>query len=161
MNSQKNSFQDGSVLQENSVMIPKILIPVDDSPTARQTIQTIMEQSELFPKQLTLLHVINIDHFAYQMIADLQMDMVKQNAGKMGEQLLERVDKTLSQAGFENEFQLIFGDPRQEIATIANEQDFNLVVIGRHEGGGQIRDVLFGSVANHVLHNVKCPVLLF
>jgi len=142
-------------------MIPKILIPIDDSPTAQQTIQTIIAQKDLFPKQLTLLHVINIDHFAYQMIADLQMDMVKQNAGKMGEQLLEHVDKTLVAEGFDNQLQLIFGDPRQEIANIANDQKFQLVVIGRHEGGGQIRDVLFGSVANHVLHNVKCPVLLF
>ena len=142
-------------------MNPKILIPVDDSPTARQTIKTIISQKDLFSRQLTLLHVINIDHFAYQMIADLQMDMVKQNAGKMGEQLLDRVDKALRQEGFDNQLQLVFGDPRQEIATIANEQNFDLVVIGRHEGGGQIRDVLFGSVANHVLHNVKCPVLLF
>jgi nucleotide-binding universal stress UspA family protein len=47
------------------------------------------------------------------------------------------------------------------ITDTANEDGFNLIVIGRHEGGGEIRDVLFGSVANFVLHNVKCPVLLF
>jgi nucleotide-binding universal stress UspA family protein len=34
------------------------------------------------------------------------------------------------------------------------------LIIGRHTGAGEIRDVLFGSVANYVLHNVKCPVLL-
>ena len=27
-------------------------------------------------------------------------------------------------------------------------------------GMGEIRDVLFGSVSNHVLHHVTCPVLL-
>jgi hypothetical protein len=42
-----------------------------------------------------------------------------------------------------------------------NAQELQLLVIGRHEGGGEIRDVLFGSVANYVLHNVRCPVLLF
>jgi nucleotide-binding universal stress UspA family protein len=31
----------------------------------------------------------------------------------------------------------------------------------RQAGTGEIRDVLFGSVANYVLYNVKCPVLLF
>jgi nucleotide-binding universal stress UspA family protein len=142
-------------------MIPKILVPVNDSPTALKTIDTIIELQDRFSKQLTLLNVINTDHFTYQMIPDLQMDMVKQNATKAGQQLLERVDGKLRQAGFENELLIEFGDPRQEIANIANDKEFQLVVIGRHEGGGQIRDVLFGSVANHVLHNVKCPVLLF
>ena len=36
-----------------------------------------------------------------------------------------------------------------------------LTIIGRRESTGEIRDVLFGSVANYVLHNVACPVLLF
>jgi nucleotide-binding universal stress UspA family protein len=35
------------------------------------------------------------------------------------------------------------------------------MIIGRRESTGEIRDVLFGSVANYVLHNVACPVLLF
>jgi len=38
---------------------------------------------------------------------------------------------------------------------------FQLIIIGRRESTGEIRDVLFGSVANYVLHNVACPVLLF
>ena len=142
-------------------MILKILVPVNDSPTALKTIDTIIELEDRFFKQLTLLNVINTDHFTYQMIPDIQMDMVKQNATKAGQQLLERVDVKLRKVGFENELLIEFGDPRQEIANIANDRGFQLVVIGRHEGGGQIRDVLFGSVANHVLHNVKCPVLLF
>lgn len=142
-------------------MIPKILVPVNDSPTALKTIETIIELKDRFSEELTLLNVINTDHFSYQLIPDIQMDMVKQNARKMGQQLLERLDVKLRQAGFKNELMIEFGDPRQEIANIANNQGFQLVIIGRHEGGGQIRDVLFGSVANNVLHNVKCPVLLF
>ena len=44
---------------------------------------------------------------------------------------------------------------------IANDEAFQLMVMGRRESTGEIRDVLFGSVANYVLHNVACPVLLF
>jgi nucleotide-binding universal stress UspA family protein len=44
---------------------------------------------------------------------------------------------------------------------VANEEAFQLMVIGRRESTGEIRDVLFGSIANYVLHNVACPVLLF
>lgn len=142
-------------------MIPKILVPVDDSHTAQKTIDTIIELQDRFSKKLTLLYVINNDQLAYRMIPDFQREMVKKNATKAGNQLLERANTKLQAAGFDNELVLEFGEPRQVIAHTANDQNFQLVVIGRHEGGGEIRDVLFGSVANHVLHNVRCPVLLF
>jgi nucleotide-binding universal stress UspA family protein len=142
-------------------MDPKILIPVDDSATAQKTIEAVIEQRKRFTRKLTLLYVINQDQLAYRMIPDFQLDMVKENARKSGKQLLERYRGLLQNVGFTCELVLEVGDPRQVITRIANSQDFQLLVIGRHEGGGEIRDVIFGSVANHVLHNVKCPVLLF
>lgn len=142
-------------------MDPKILIPVDDSPTAQKTIEQVIEQRKRFPRTLTLLYVINQEQLAYRMIPDFQLDMVKKNALKSGKALLDRYHSQLRDVGFTCELILETGEPRQVITTTANKQDFNLLVIGRHEGGGEIRDVLFGSVANHVLHNVRCPVLLF
>ncbi|MGB3211456.1 MAG: universal stress protein [Desulforhopalus sp.] len=142
-------------------MIPKILVPIDDSKTSQSTIDSIIELKDRFSKQLTLLHVINNTQLAYRMIPEFQIDMVKENATKAGRHLLERTDAKLKEAGFSNELVLEFGEPRDIITHTANVQDFHLLVIGRHEGGGEIRDVLFGSVANHVLHNVRCPVLLF
>jgi len=142
-------------------MDPKILIPVDDSPTAQKTIQAVIEQRKRFPRKLTLLYVINQEQLAYRMIPDFQLDMVKENARKAGRQLLERYGAQLRDVGFTCELVLETGEPRQVITRIANNQEFHLLVIGRHEGSGEIRDVIFGSVANHVLHNVKCPVLLF
>ena len=142
-------------------MIPKILVPIDDSPTAQKTINNIIEQKDRFSKELTLLLVINNEQLAHLMIQDFQVDMIKKNAAKVGKQTLDRADEKLRQAGFTNKLVLEFGEPRRVIAQFANDQDYQLVVIGRHEGGGEIRDVLFGSVANHVLHNVRCPVLLF
>ena len=65
----------------------------------------------------------------------------------------------LREAGIEVECRLEFGPPREVIPRIANEDGFSLLVIGRR-GPGELSDVLFGSVANHVLHHVRCPVLL-
>jgi len=75
--------------------------------------------------------------------------------------LLDRAGDQLKRAGFVNNLRLEIGETKQVIADIVNDEQFQLVIIGRHEGGGQIRDVLFESVANHLLHKVKCPVLLF
>ena len=49
-------------------MIPKILVPIDDSATSKKTIDKIIELKDRFSKQLTLLHVINKNQLAYRMI---------------------------------------------------------------------------------------------
>lgn len=141
-------------------MNPKILIPVDDSTTSLKTIEAVIEHRERFPKKVTLLHVVN-DQLAYRMIPDFQIEMVRENAGKAGQVKLEQIAALLQEAGFETELRLEYGSPRRLIPQIANDEEFQLLVIGRHASTGEIRDVLFGSVANYVLHNVKCPVLLF
>ena len=140
--------------------MPRILVPIDDSTTCRKTIEQILLHRQRFPESLTLLHVID-DQLAWRMIPDFQIDMIRENATKSGEALLARQLEKLTNAGFKVTTILKTGAPRQIITEVANEQHFELLVIGRHTGGGEIRDVLFGSVANYVLHNVSCPVLLF
>ncbi|WP_321368128.1 universal stress protein [uncultured Desulfuromusa sp.] len=140
-------------------MTTRILIPVNDSPTTKQTITDIITYKEKIASQLVLLHVIN-DQLAYRMIPDFQIEMVRENAEKAARNRLEILAKKLQDAGFTIELRLEFGAPRRVIPRIANEEDFQLLIIGRKNGSGEIRDVVFGSVANYVLHNVKCPVLL-
>jgi len=142
-------------------MEPKILIPIDDSLTARVTIKSVVSQRNRFPRAVSLLCVVNLEQLAYKMIPEFQLAMVKENTMKAGQKLLEKYQAELQEAGFDCELMLETGEPRDVITEIANSQGFDLLVIGRHEGGGEIRDVLFGSVANYVLHNVRCPVLLF
>lgn len=139
----------------------KTLVPVDNSSTSDLTLEKIIALKERFSNELTLLHVVDIDKLAYRMIPDFQLDMIREKAGEAGRQLLDDRVLILEEAGFSVQARLEFGTPRQIICTIANDEKFQLMVIGRHEGTGEIRDVLFGSVANFVLHNVGCPVLLF
>lgn len=142
-------------------MDPKILVPVNDSPTARSTVDTIIRLKDRFPQTLTLLYVIDKGLLTYKMIPDIQLDMVRDNARKGGMTLLDKHCVKLREAGFELETVIDFGTPQRVISEIAERDGFDLIVIGRHERGGQIRNVLFGSVASYVLHNVSCPVLLF
>jgi nucleotide-binding universal stress UspA family protein len=142
-------------------METKILVPVDGSTTAGRTLEKIIALKERFPKELTLLHVVDIDKLSYRMIPDFQLNMIRENAGKAGQQVLDSKAALLKEAGFGVDARLEFGPPRQTICKVANEEGFQLMVIGRRESTGEIRDVLFGSVANYVLHNVACPVLLF
>ena len=142
-------------------METKVLIPVDGSNTAGRTLEKIIALKERFPRELTLVHVVDVDKLAYRMIPDFQLEMIKENAGKAGQLVLDDKANLLEDAGFSVVARLEFGPPRQTICKVANDEDFQLMIIGRRETTGEIRDVLFGSVANYVLHNVACPVLLF
>jgi nucleotide-binding universal stress UspA family protein len=141
-------------------MAPKILIPVDDSETSEKTVQAVIARRDRFPAPLVLLHIADIDRLAYRMIPDFQVSMVREHARRAGEQLLDHYQRLFAEAGMRTETRLEFGSPRTLICRIADGDQFELLILGRR-GTGEIRDVLFGSVVNHVLHHVRCPVLLF
>lgn len=140
-------------------MEPKILLPLDDSETSKRTLEYVLANRERFAPPLTLLHVVSIDKLAYRMIPDFQMDMVRERARATGEQFLKKTLERLAAAGLDVVPRLEVGNPRELIPRIANSENFQLLVIGRGHMG-EIRDVLFGSVANYVVHQVRCPVLL-
>jgi len=137
----------------------KILIPIDGSPAAEKTIHAVLENRTRFQQPITLLHVVDVDKLAYRMIPDFQVEMVRERAINAGQTLLDRFASTFREAGLQVEPRLEQGSARRVIGRIANDEQFSLLIIARRDTG-EIRDVLFGSVANYVLHHVRCPVLL-
>lgn len=51
------------------------------------------------------------------------------------------------------------GDPAREIVAIASSERFDQVVMGTR-GLSPVKELLLGSVSEHVLRNVPCPVTL-
>jgi nucleotide-binding universal stress UspA family protein len=139
----------------------RILVPVDGSKTSTKTIEAIIENKEVFHSTLTVLHVVDVNKLTYRMIPDFQMEMIEEAAQKAGKAILHKQAEMFRDAGMKIEERLETGAPREVISKIANEEKFDLIIIGRRGGKGVIRDVLFGSTANYVLHHVACPVLLF
>jgi nucleotide-binding universal stress UspA family protein len=52
-----------------------------------------------------------------------------------------------------------YGDPATEICRVAEDEQFDVIVVGSH-GGGFMKRVLLGSVSQHLLHHAPCPVLV-
>lgn len=52
---------------------------------------------------------------------------------------------------------LVWGEPRQEITRVAEQEHIDLIVVGSHGRHGLA--LLLGSTANGVLHHAKCDVL--
>ena len=140
-------------------MSVKILIPVNGSASAKLAVDSVLRYRDKFSLPVTLLHVVDIDKLAYRMIPDFQVEMIRERAQEAGKVLIGQIAEQFSTAGVEAIPRIELGSPRGVICRVANDEKFDLVIIGRH-GMGEVRDVLFGSVANHVMHKVTCPVLL-
>ncbi|KAE8010310.1 hypothetical protein FH972_006692 [Carpinus fangiana] len=57
------------------------------------------------------------------------------------------------------ETRVAHGDPRDVICQMAEKLGADALVMGSH-GYGLIKRALLGSVSNHCVQNVKCPVLI-
>ena len=141
-------------------MTPRILIPVDESATAQLTIRAVIDNKDLLPREILLLHVVDV-HLVQRLVPDIQKSMIYDAAVKSGNRILAKLAEPFQAAGFEPKLLLELGTPDAAILKVVEEQDIQLVIIGRHPGGGGFRDIMFGSVANHIIRTVKCPVLLF
>jgi len=140
-------------------MSPRILIPVDESPTSKHTIDAIIANRELMPRKVYLLHVVDVQ-LIQRLVPDIQRNMIYEASEKAGKRLLDKLAARFYEAGFEPQLLLELGTPGASILKVVEERDIQLLIIGRHPGGGGFRDMMFGSVANYVIRSIKCPVLL-
>ena len=140
-------------------MHPRILIPVDDSPTTQHAIETILANSDLLPREFYLLHVVDVQ-LIRRLVPDIQKTMIYEAAEKAGWRLLEKLAGQFRAAGFEPHLLLELGPPEKSIFKVTEERDIQLLIIGRHPGSGGFRDIMFASVASYVIRSVRCPVLL-
>ena len=52
-----------------------------------------------------------------------------------------------------------YGDAAAEICRVAEDEGFDVIVVGSH-GSGFVKRVFLGSVSQHLLHHAPCPVLV-
>jgi nucleotide-binding universal stress UspA family protein len=75
------------------------------------------------------------------------------------ERLLVKVVRDARSAGVTAEFMVWEGDPGSSIATAAEAEQADLVVVGTRGRSGAGR-MLLGSVSDHVVRHAACPVLV-
>jgi nucleotide-binding universal stress UspA family protein len=69
------------------------------------------------------------------------------------------VEAATTALGIDARGRVAAGDPAVEICRLAQEEGFDLVVVGSH-GRGWLQRVVLGSVSHHVVQHAKVPVLL-
>ncbi len=144
-------------------MYQRILVPSDGSPTSQRALEEALGLARQVGQgaQLELLHVVEIilfpDSEIYFNYAELQKIM-----RSSGEKILAQAEKMVREAGVAVQKRLLEAGGERIANVIVEEArrwPADLIVIGTHGRSGFSR-ILFGSVAEGVVHTADVPVLL-
>jgi nucleotide-binding universal stress UspA family protein len=134
-------------------MYHKILVTLDTTATDETILAHIRELARLTQGRIVLLHVA--DGWAARLYRE---DAVSPEI-TADRQYLARREAELAAEGFQVESQLAFGDPVTEIVKWVEEKGCDLIAMSTH-GHRLLGDLLLGTTASRVQHQVDVPVLM-
>lgn len=134
-------------------MYKKILVTLDGTPTDRAIIEHIKPLANLMHSHVVLFHV------ASGATARYHGSNASGKEVESGNDYLKKVRDELTAAGISAETELAYGDPASEIVTWVNRKGCDLVAMSTH-GHQLLADLVLGTTAIRVQHNISVPVLL-
>lgn len=69
------------------------------------------------------------------------------------------IEESAKEANVQYEVMIVHGEPGPEIIKVANENEFDLVVIGSR-GLNKLQEMVLGRVSHKVAKRVSCPVMI-
>jgi universal stress protein A len=135
----------------------RILIAVEASPIAAHAIDVGIELAQSLKAQVALIRV-TVPPGAEGADAGVSAGDLLAREKREDQRLLDSVRVRLNLAASVQEF-LCIGEPTLEIVKAAKEWPADLIVIGSHGRSGFSR-ILLGSVAEAVIREAPCPVLV-
>ena len=136
-------------------MYHRILVPVENRKTDQTILRHIRQLAKLTHAKLTLVHVAdgwaarNFERFELQESEEMKQDR----------KYLAELSSELESEGYEVNTILLMGDPATEIIKLARAEPIDLIAMTTH-GHRLVGDLLLGSTADKVRHEVDVPVLL-
>jgi len=135
-----------------------ILIAVDFSSSADQVLKKAADIAQINHARISLLHVVEylppIDS-AYEPILATNWSIDENELLDKAKQSLAEISKKHSLSNSQQYVQI--GTPKYEISQFVKGHQCDLVVIGSHGRHGI--NLLLGSTANAVLHEMPCDIL--
>ena len=136
-------------------MYKNILIAIENSDADRTVLEHVQQLAKLTGASLLLVHVAdgwvarNYDELALRESEEMKADRL----------YLERIQAELTASGFATRTHLAMGDPATELTRVAKAEPVDLIAMSTH-GHRFLNDLLRGSTADRLRHNVEVPVLM-
>jgi nucleotide-binding universal stress UspA family protein len=136
-------------------MYHNILIAIENSSADSTILSHVQELAKMTGASLLLVHVA--DGWAARHFDDLKLRESEEIQEDRA--YLEKLRAELAASGFDARARLAMGDPATQLVRVANEENVDLIAMSTH-GHRFINDLLRGSTADRVRHNVSVPVLM-
>jgi nucleotide-binding universal stress UspA family protein len=136
-------------------MYKTILVPVENRETDQTILRHIRPLARLTKAKLMLVHVA--DGWAARNYEQLKLQESEEM--KQDRAYLANLERELQAEGFEVSSILAMGEPSTEIIKLARSVPVELIAMSTH-GHRFVSDLLYGSTADKVRHQVDVPVLL-
>ena len=136
--------------------IGSILYPVDFSPSCIAMAPYVKRAAALLEARVSLIHVVDPTGYSGLQLYVRPISEVSEEHMAIGR---DRLDSFLTAEFPAAEFPRILtsGDAATEIARVAREDRFNLIIMPTHSG--IFRQMLLGSTTAKVINDADCPVL--
>jgi len=131
-------------------MYKTILIAIENSDADGTVLEHVQQLASLTGASLLLVHVAD-GWVARNFNESEEMKEDRAYLGKLQEQLAAR--------GFVTRTQLAMGDPATELVRVAIAEHVDLIAMSTH-GHRLLNDIIHGSTADRVRHQVAVPVLM-
>ncbi|CAG0965421.1 Putative universal stress protein [Methanosarcinales archaeon] len=126
----------------------EVLLAVDGSESAKKAEIAALKITKSYNIRMAALYVVNVPSTSEQ--AELI---------KFGEKVLDEVAEDGKKIGIEVQKILKLGSPADTILNVAKSLNVHTIVMGS-EGKKGLKRVLLGSVAENVVRNAQCSVLV-
>lgn len=133
-----------------------ILVAVDLTEECDPVIKRAQESALANGAILSLVHIVEPMAMAFGGDVPMDLSMLQQQQFDQARERLDKFSGKYPDLSAEHRH-LAYGQPRQEIHRLAEEQQCDLIVVGSHGRHGLA--LLLGSTANDVLHGAPCDVL--
>jgi nucleotide-binding universal stress UspA family protein len=137
----------------------KILYATDFSENSEHAFDYALTLARQFGSRLTIIHVINepVDLRGFY-VPHISFEKLEKEIEEGAEKMMEKFCRTRAKDFSNYETLIVAGIPYEEILRKATEQQASLIVLGT-QGRKGIDHFLFGSTAERVVRNAKCPVM--
>jgi nucleotide-binding universal stress UspA family protein len=137
----------------------KVLLAVDGSVSSLHMLAVLGAHDTLLPRHHGCTALTVVEPMPGRMAAFLPTASIAQWYEDEAEGVLEPVRRFAKQQGWPLETRRAIGAPGKEIVRLAEEEGFDLIVMGTH-GRTALARALMGSVTTYVLGHCSIPLLL-
>lgn len=133
-----------------------ILIAVDLTDECHPVVERALAIAASSGAKAALVHIVEPMAMAFGGDVPMDLSLLQQQQFDQARERLQSFAGRYPQLGAEQRH-LAYGQPRQELHRLAEEQGCDLIVVGSHGRHGLA--LLLGSTANDVLHGAPCDML--